>query len=48
MLMVVLTIPTAQYHATQINTKINEVQKQIGIKRKVGFGLPYVILNMQR
>jgi seryl-tRNA synthetase len=24
----------AQYSATQINTKINEVQKQIGIKRK--------------
>lgn len=39
-LMVMLTIPTAQYQATQINTKINEVQKQIGIKRKVGFYLP--------
>lgn len=26
---------TAQYQATQINTKINEVQKQIGVKRKV-------------
>jgi seryl-tRNA synthetase len=24
----------AQYQATQINTKINEVQKQIGVKRK--------------
>jgi seryl-tRNA synthetase len=27
----------AQYQATQINTKINEVQKQIGVKRKVGY-----------
>jgi hypothetical protein len=25
----------AQYAATQINTKINEVQKQIGAKKKV-------------
>lgn len=24
----------AQYSATQINTKINEIQKQIGVKRK--------------
>jgi seryl-tRNA synthetase len=29
----------AQYQATQINTKINEVQKQIGAKRKVCLAL---------
>jgi seryl-tRNA synthetase len=29
-----LTLPAAQYSATQINTKINEIQKQIGVKRK--------------
>jgi seryl-tRNA synthetase len=27
--------PTAQYQATQINERINEVQKQISVKRKV-------------
>lgn len=27
--------PLAQYAATQINTKINDVQKQIGMKKKV-------------
>lgn len=45
---VMLIIPTAQYQATQINTKINEVQKQIGIKRKVGF-FPAIMqfVNMQ-
>jgi len=30
----ILTKSVAQYKATQINTKINEVQKQIGVKRK--------------
>lgn len=30
----VLTAFLAQYAATQINTKINEVQKQIGAKKK--------------
>ena len=29
-----LTFYAAQYAATQINTKINEVQKQIGAKKK--------------
>jgi seryl-tRNA synthetase len=29
-----LSVPAAQYSATQINTKINDVQKQIGVKRK--------------
>ncbi len=33
-----LTICVAQYSATQINGKINDVQKQIGMKKKV-FGL---------
>ena len=30
----ILTKFLAQYSATQINTKINEIQKQIGVKRK--------------
>jgi hypothetical protein len=30
-----LYISTAQYSATQVNTKINEIQKQIGAKKKV-------------
>lgn len=30
----VLIVIVAQYAATQINTKINETQKQIGVKRK--------------
>lgn len=30
----ILTSSIAQYSATQINTKINEIQKQIGVKRK--------------
>lgn len=30
-----LTFPAAQYAATQVNTRINEIQKQIGAKKKV-------------
>jgi seryl-tRNA synthetase len=30
----ILKLSVAQYSATQINTKINEIQKQIGVKRK--------------
>jgi seryl-tRNA synthetase len=29
-----LTLSAAQYSATQLNSKINEVQKQIGVRRK--------------
>jgi seryl-tRNA synthetase len=32
--MCLLTLSAAQYAATQINSKINEIQKQIGIKKK--------------
>lgn len=35
-----LTICEAQYSATQINSKINDVQKQIGMKKKVLLPIP--------